>query len=242
MAEINRNIELSDDDVEALLNSYDEGITSKAPVLPEGYYKGRISSLRLQSGIIGKGDRIGEVWTIPGAVVALNSTTATALLGRDEPAVYVDSSTRGWGNATLNAIGLDSHANTSLFNQLLPFAAEGGFAELSEGTGDGAEDWKPSPEITAVLKKGVLETYKELKAAAKTEEETKLVPAKVANLQMKHLGEFLAAKPATSECVLWISREKAYNNPEQQVNVVKQVFTLTAWNKMDDSTKSSLLD
>ena len=242
MAEINNNIELSDDDVDALLGAYDDGITSKLPVLPEGYYKGRIASLRLQSGITGKGARIGEVWCIPGAVIALNSTTATALLSKDDPALYTDGGTRGWANANLNQIGLDPHASQGLWNSILAFAAEGGYATLEAGEGDGAEIWKAEPEVTAVLKKGVAELYKELKSAAKTDEEIKLVPAKVANLQLKHLGEFLAAKPQTSECVIYVGREKAYNDADRQVNIVKQVFTLSAWEAMSSTTKESLLD
>ena len=242
MSEIQNNIDLSDDDVEALLSSYDEGITSKLPVLPEGYYKGRISGLRLTSGIIGKGAHVGDVWSIPGAIIALNSTTATALLNRDETAIYTDGATKGWGNASLNKIGLDPMASPGLWNAILSFAAEGGFATLEAGEGDGAQVWKPEPEIAAVLKKGVADLYKELKASSKTEEEIKLIPAKIANLQLKHLGEFLAAKPETSECVIWISREKAYNDAERQVNIVKQVFTLAAWDAMDASVKESLLD
>ena len=242
MAEITNPLEMTDEDVEALLNNYDAGVTSKLPVLPEGYFKARISGLRLQSGIIGKGDRTGEVWAIPGAILALNSTTATALLNRDEPSIYTDGQTRGWGNAALNAIGLDPHANSNLYNNIMPFAAEGGFAAKEAGEADGATDWKLEPEILAVLKKGVADLYKELRDSAKTDEDKKLLPAKIANLQLKHLGEFLAAKPATSECVVWITREKSYNNPDQQVNVVKQIFTLSAWDAVDDSTKASLLD
>lgn len=215
--------------IDSFLDNFEKnGAAISSPVLPEGNYRANLQNFNIRYGITipTKGDNAGKeiVWALWGMKLALDSVEAQALMKRDgDVNVYADNDTTNLrrGNIELGPMGISPNNNAGFWGMVGSILEQVQLAEVFKDD-SGSVEYKINREVLNVIYKDVREKLPELQAD--NELDPRLIPCKLAELQMQRLTEFLTGEPETRFMYVHISRRAKYNDKSAQEHFVKQIM------------------
>jgi hypothetical protein len=225
--------ETANDNYEAELSQYlaqfeAQGATLSYPVLDEGNYKGNITdiSVRANKATPKTGPRAGVEGVIINwqVMIALESEIAQQKMKRDgDVIVRADQDCINVGKASLNAnnMGITYDNNISFWNFIGAVFEQAGLAsKVKDDTG--ASTYVLDKSIIGEIYKGTVQEYQNL--IGNPETELMLVPAKLAEFQMKNIKELITSEADTRRCYVHVARRTHYRDKQNKEHFVKQII------------------
>ena len=228
--------------LDSFISSWEsEGAEISLPVLNEGNYKAHIVELTTRCGITtDKKTNEERAWQNWGVKLALDSATASEIMGRDgDVIVYADGDTTvlGRGYLTLFKYGIDRSGNAALWKFVGLLFAQAGLATCQKDD-SGAETFNIDQGIVKSIYQGTEAKLAELQED--TEQDVRLIPAKLAELQFKNLTELLTSEQDTSRVYAHMSRRSDYRDNSKKQHFVKNIMFPDAF-EADQSKMDSLV-
>lgn len=223
-----RKYKMTEINIDAFLDDFEAtGAQLSAPHLDEGKYRGTLVDFQIRFGtsVHKKGEFAGQTrpWNMWNARYEVNSVKAQQKMKRDNaPIVYTDRQTEGYGNGSLQLceIGI-SKDNAHFWGVVGKFLQQVGLAEVFTDDA-GVKSFKIDRSVTSAMYRNTKSLLEELQN--KPDLDALLVPALLAEDQLKNLSEFLAAEQQTKQVYLHIQVRNNSQDSSKKEHFVKGVF------------------
>jgi hypothetical protein len=217
------------------------GAAISSPVLPEGNYKANILAFTIRYGFSTptKGPNQGKEtpYAFWGVKLALDSAEANKIMKRDnEVNVYADNDTENLrrGSINLGAFGISNDNNAAFWVLVGSILAQVGLAEKTQDD-SGHADYKISRDALNAIYADLKVKKPELEADS--EIDPRQIPAKLAELQLQRLTEYLTGEPETRFVYVHLQHQADFSDKSRQKHFVKKMIL-----KADFEQKESNLD
>jgi len=245
--QVNTNDVSLDQEYEAYLASFEDGVSVERPILEEGVYPALFTSFTYNFGMTSNGptakkspDGLAD-WAMLGGTYKLDSASARSQLGTDnDPTIRVGRGSKNDagcssfpGNLQLHSkFGITLQGNEMFWNFLGKLFEQIGLAEHIKNS-EGKSAYKFDSSIIASINSGVIDKWKELTQLVENGEpistdtaknDARLIPAMLAEFQLSKINELLQpvdGDTTLQKSVVWVGVKGRRDNSDIKDNYIK---------------------
>lgn len=229
-------------DISSYIDQFEkQGASLSRPVLPEANYRGTIAEISFRANKVTakKGPNVGKEFVLAnwGARIALDSVSAQQVMKQDnDVVVFADSDTENCkGLLNVGEIGITFENNISFWSFIGSIFEQ---VDLATKTQDdsGAASYKIDRSILESIYDGTNQVEEAYRNSEDFDE--MMLPAKLAEHQIKNISQLVTAESDTSKVYVHIARRANYRDKSLQEHYIKKIMIPATFEARADNLNS----